>query len=329
MSVSPNVDNYTLGKGKLYFNRKDSLGVYEGERSLGNAPEFTFSMSIDKLDHYSSMSGIRAKDASVVTELTAQVSFTLDEITADNLELLFFGNSTAVVQAASDLNTKVFTTTDAVECTYLELGKSKIGIFSSTITSVTGTFQANEVITGGTSAATAIIREIVGNTLLVTDLTGTFELNEQITGGTSVATATLSAIPVFDSTDIVVHDGAYTTFYARGTDYTIDSFSGRILIPEGSTIVGNAFTVTFANLEYSYSRVVGLSETSVEGLLRFVSDNPRGSQNQLQIWRVDLSPDGDTAMIGDDWSTMAFTGEILKDSENHPDEPYFVLEMST
>jgi len=33
-------------------------------------------------------------------------------------------------------------------------------------------------------------------------------------------------------------------------------------------------------------------------------------------------------MIGDDWSTLGFTGEILKDEIGHPDSPYMNILMT-
>jgi hypothetical protein len=61
--------------------------------------------------------------------------------------------------------------------------------------------------------------------------------------------------------------------------------------------------------------------------LRFVSDNPAGTQQELEIWRVSLSPDGDTALIGADWGVLGFTGEILKDETGHPSSPYMNITM--
>lgn len=53
------------------------------------------------------------------------------------------------------------------------------------------TFAAGHTITGGTSSATAVITQVVGNTLIVGAITGTFRLGETITDGTSSATAAL------------------------------------------------------------------------------------------------------------------------------------------
>lgn len=65
---------------------------------------------------------------------------------------------------------------------------------SITLTGVTGTFQTDEIITGGTSGATATIVSIDGTKLLIRDITGTFQVSETITGGTSSATGTSSVI---------------------------------------------------------------------------------------------------------------------------------------
>jgi len=64
----------------------------------------------------------------------------------------------------------------------------------------TGTFVAEEIITGGTSGATAIIKEVFATYLLIVNRSLTdFSNGETITGGTSEATAdinnTLGAVP--------------------------------------------------------------------------------------------------------------------------------------
>ena len=59
-----------------------------------------------------------------------------------------------------------------------------------TMTGGSGTFQVGETVTGGTSAATGVIRRKDSNTLLYVSITsGTFQTGETLTGGTSGATA--------------------------------------------------------------------------------------------------------------------------------------------
>ena len=91
---------------------------------------------------------------------------------------------------------------------------------------------------------------------------------------------------------------------------------------------GDLVKISYTSNAIDYTRLKALAQTSIEGFMRFVSDNPVGNQQELQIWRVSLTPSGDTAMIGDDWSTLAFTGEILKDEAGHATSPYFDIIMS-
>jgi hypothetical protein len=77
-----------------------------------------------------------------------------------------------------------------------------------TLTGATGTFTNDEIITGQTSGATAVV--VKTNTLTqiaVNQITGNFIDNETIVGGTSTSSATL--------TDIVLP--------------TVDKYSGRVM----------------------------------------------------------------------------------------------------
>lgn len=122
--------------------------------------------------------------------------------------------------------------------------------------------------------------------------------------------------------------------YTSPADYIIDTtlkddVIGRIYIvpaADGGTITdGSSIDVDYTYGSITYTEVEAFNETVIEGRLRFVSDNPVGTQQELEAWRVSLTPSGDTAMIGDDWSTLGFSGEILKDTANHPDSPYMTI----
>jgi len=69
------------------------------------------------------------------------------------------------------------------------LTKSKVTL---TVSNVTGTFAANETITGGTSGESTTINSITSVTEFVIILpTGDFTVGETVTGGTSGATGTV------------------------------------------------------------------------------------------------------------------------------------------
>lgn len=87
MATSPNVLNYSVLKGKVFFTPTG-----EGERALGNAPEIELTPNVDTLAHYSSQEGVRTKDKEVTLEKSCEIRIVLDEITADNLSILLLSD---------------------------------------------------------------------------------------------------------------------------------------------------------------------------------------------------------------------------------------------
>lgn len=242
MPQAHDVDNYTLGKGIIYFDQLVD-DAYTGELDLGNAPAVTLAIDLDTLDHFSSRGGLRAKDKRVVQEITPAINFTLDELSPENLALLFMADIAEVSQAAASVGAEPVT---AKLDKYVKLTK----------------------------------RAVASGTVVV---------------------------------------GAYT----EGTDYEIDYTVGRIkALSTGSIAENEALSVTYDCNQYDYTQVSMVAQTEIEGAIRFVSDNPVGPAMELILWKVSLTPAGETAFIGDDWSTLEFNGEILKDETNHPDSPY-------
>jgi hypothetical protein len=330
MPISPSTDNYTLGKGRIYFNPWIN-GAYTGEMALGNAPALTFSLAIEKLDHYSAMAGLRAKDKTVITQVTPTVTFTLDEVNADNLNMLVMGNKTTSTQTAGQASAQTLTAGTPAEGLYYETGKRNIGIYKLVYSNVaSGPFTVGETVTGGTSGATAVVArdKVAANTLYLTTIGGTapFSVGEDVDGAT--ATAKVASAVYFDNRDAVVTDSAGTSFFDVGDDFIVNSGGGLIGIAEGSDISATGPKYTIAYPDVSYTIVNGLANTSLEGMVRFISDNPEGNQLELRAWKVSLQPDGDTAFIGDDWATIGFTGEILKDDSGHPTAPYMEILIS-
>jgi hypothetical protein len=113
------------------------------------------------------------------------------------------------------------------------------------------------------------------------------------------------------------------TSFTEGTDFTIDYDNGRIFIPYTSTIAAaETITVTYDAAAKEYVKLKALNQTEIEGRLRFMSDNPVGANYDMQAWRVSLTPSGDLGLIGEDWMTLSFEAEVLKDETGHPDSPY-------
>lgn len=84
---SPNIGNYYIGKGAVSIQL---LGESE-YTPCGNCPTFEFQAKVTQLDHFSSMTGVKVKDFTAVTELSGQLTMVLEEFTARNMGFAMLG----------------------------------------------------------------------------------------------------------------------------------------------------------------------------------------------------------------------------------------------
>ncbi|MFR4118280.1 MAG: hypothetical protein ACLT2T_05100 [Bilophila wadsworthia] len=132
MTASPQTRNYLYGKGELFFRAVGS----EGYDHLGNAPAFTISLTEEKLEHFSSMSGTKTKDLQLVTQKGAAVAFTLEEFTTGNILRAFKGAAVAKqMQAAATVSGQ---SVNANKGLYTFVGKEKLGFTRLEHGTVTG-----------------------------------------------------------------------------------------------------------------------------------------------------------------------------------------------
>ena len=82
--------------------------------------------------------------------------------------------------------------TKEIKISYIKYPSDVVYYDSVSITGITGTFTAGEIVTGGTSNATATVYEVGADYLYLTSRDGVFQDAETITGATSGATATQS-----------------------------------------------------------------------------------------------------------------------------------------
>lgn len=249
--------NYTLGRGRLFFDRfsaaQISAGITastmgEGERFFGNVPSVAMTSSEETLDHFSSTGGIRTKDDSVTLQLDRTGTFTTDNIDAANLALLFLGDNAATVTQTS-LTAQTYTVTAAKRGRFYQIGATSV------------------LPTGVRKVSNVSVRKGAGFSTVVT-ASGNYEVDEDL--GRVYVLPGSADIP--DSTDIQI---------------TYDAASG------------------------TREQVVSKSQ-AIYGALHWVSDNPKGTQRDVLMPYVKLSPDGDYNLVGDDWAQMSFSFEILQ-----------------
>jgi hypothetical protein len=112
---------------------------------------------------------------------------------------------------------------------------------------------------------------------------------------------------------------------AAGTDYVlVDAVKSMYYIPVGSTISTHAVTVTYHTLVGNFDQVAGATIPFVEGHLLFVPDPVDGQKIGVDIWRVNLNPNGVIGLIADDYGNWTLDGNILDDTANHPSAPFYL-----
>lgn len=111
MAPTTHTNNYTLGRGEVWFSRFIDTVTYdpEGFRYIGNTPEMSLTIESETLDHYNSDRGIREKDDSVPLEVNRTGSLTTDNIDPENVALFFFGTASSETTAGSTGNTDAIT----------------------------------------------------------------------------------------------------------------------------------------------------------------------------------------------------------------------------
>jgi hypothetical protein len=85
--ISPDVDNYQVGKGIVSFKPEGGTDFID----LGNVAELEYTPSIEKLDHFSSRAGVKSKDKSIVTQRGGTLRVLMEEFTAQNLAMILMG----------------------------------------------------------------------------------------------------------------------------------------------------------------------------------------------------------------------------------------------
>lgn len=115
---------------------------------------------------------------------------------------------------------------------------------------------------------------------------------------------------------VAVKKGA--TVFDVNDDYKVDLATGMLEIIDGGAIVaGDDITVDYTVPAGTRRVILGDNDT-LEGQFKFIADNPKGT-NKDTFWpRVQLSPDGDYALIGTDWQTVGFAVDVLQASDGSP-----------
>lgn len=144
--------------------------------------------------------------------------------------------------------------------------------------------------------------------------------------------------------------GSYTdvgncpSFSVEVTEEKLPHYSSRtgtktkdkeVVIETGYTLTFDLDEISILNLKYfvkgtsSQNKVYANQSLDREFAIKFVTDNPAGPNEIWYFWRVTLTPNGPFSLIGDEWSTLSFSGEGLSDTVNHASSSYFDIYFVT
>lgn len=109
LPLNAHTNNYVFGRGKVYIDLFDTSGNLTGERFLGNCPGFTLSVASETFEHFSSTTGLKQKDLTVVTSINFSSKISCDDVGPDNLALFFGGSVSSITQAATPVTGEAHT----------------------------------------------------------------------------------------------------------------------------------------------------------------------------------------------------------------------------
>ena len=118
---SPNILNYTVGKGRVQIRVSGETNF----RDIGNCPEFEFTPTIEKLEHFSSQTGVKSKDRTIVLSKAGTLRIVMEELTAENMRVALLG-SAITVQSAGDQEIEIFSGS-SVTCEVKFIGTNDVG----------------------------------------------------------------------------------------------------------------------------------------------------------------------------------------------------------
>jgi hypothetical protein len=307
------------------------------------------------LDHYSSDFGLRVKDDSVQLQVDRTGSFQCDNISMENIALMFGATAQLSNQAADPGRAETFT---VQKNRVYQLGSDDdnpqgvINVANVVVTNNSGLHAFANVTVGGqpvdaevmhvngqaitfVAASPGLHEVLIGPNTVATAQALKTEINAYPTlydvhasgdtnvigltaiasgtGGNSIALTETVAAAGFTVSGATLTGGSAGGVIAATNNYTVDAARGNITILADAADVSDNDVIEVAyDVQVGEFSLVVDEENQVEGRLRFISDNPRGTDKDYFWPRVKLTPSGEFALKGETWQTITFNMEVLQ-----------------
>lgn len=312
--------NYTIGGTRFWFNRLADESVspvrYEGFVDMGNVVDSNLEQEIEEQDHFSSKTGTRRKDRSLVKEISEEGIFTLDELSTENLRSFFRGG------VVTDLPAQPTDPADWQATTAYVLGDwvastSPAGF--NFVCIVAGTSDGSEptwpTAESGTVVDDGATWQAFQSNVVTDEIIQLRRTDVKILANGYVA----EDVVVKDITDVTTH--TITTDYLLVTD-SVSGYIGIKRVAGGGISDGDFVRVSYNHSTRLSRRFAPATNLEVKGQALFFGVSDTGNEFSRSFALAQLEPEGAFAMNDDDWSNYQLRLKILDNSDSVAAAPF-------
>jgi len=312
--------NYTIGGTRFWFNRLVDDTVtpnrYEGFVDMGNVVDSSLEQAIEELDHFSSKTGTRRRDRNLITEISEEVIFSLDELSTENLRSFFRGDAVTDETGRPSTASAWAATTAYVVGDYVEPTTPDGNVYKCTVAGTSGATEPSPwnttegaTTTDGTVTWTAYAIPTVTDEVMILPRTDVKILGQG-----------------YSPSDIIVKDITDVTTYVLNTDYTVvdilGGYKGIKRIVGGGIADGDFVRVSYSYATHDRRMFAPATSLEVKGQALFFGVSDTGNEFVRSFRNTQLSPEGAFTLDDEDWSNYQLRLDILDDSDVTPTAPF-------
>ncbi len=147
----------------------------------------------------------------------------------------------------------------------------------------------------------------------------------EINGGVALKFDRWYYLGKHDVSNVAIKQGATTL--TAGDDYELKADVGLVKILSTGTGLEEITTWDGDAGAVSGKQITGLSVGKVEGALKYIAaaDQASGPRYEVDIHKVNLTPDGELPFIGEDFATFNLKGKAQKDITKPAGEQFLVI----
>jgi len=300
-------------KGNVKFDRFDSSGVATGKyRDLENVVQLEITENSEVKERMSKRRDTYGQTLDVATiKGTATFSMTTDNITGENLALVFLGDSSVYTQSAGSIPSSTAENLTAALDVWVSLDNESItDVVVKDVTDVTTYVLDTDY---ELDASGGRIKALSTGSISDEDvLHVTYKLNRAGYPGYYID------LPHRDVSALVITNADGSTTYVSGTDYELDSAPGMVkILADGNITEGQALDVVYDYAAITGTKMEGGGNPTIKGRLKMDGENlATGERIELDIYEAQIVPTGGVDFMSEDFVNIPLEGRIITPTGN-------------